>query len=243
MTTLVLKHVGCISPAVEYLVALPASGHRGDTSGSYAPDLSRRDGRGSRYLPFGFIGCYGVMALVRVFVDRSVPWIWSLLIGIVGILAGLVVLRHPLLAALTVPTTIVIILGVQGLIMGVLDMIGGIPGRWRPVIPARHHQHRDRGPVAGIAVDRSAFASAGLRCIAADPGRRACHPGIPRPRRIATFAAGEATLLRGVVPGRYSTRGVQLITRFNLRQCDMKKLIHPPSDLLLRNALRYQVLR
>ena len=79
-----------------------------------------------------FLGFYwlftGVMALVRVFVDRSVPWIWSLLIGIVGILAGLVVLRHPLLAALTVPTTIVIILGVQGLIMGVLDMIGGFKG-------------------------------------------------------------------------------------------------------------------
>jgi uncharacterized membrane protein HdeD (DUF308 family) len=79
-----------------------------------------------------FLGFYwlftGVMALVRVFVDRSVPWIWSLLVGIVGILAGLVVLRHPLLAALTVPTTIVIILGVQGLIMGVLDMIGGFQG-------------------------------------------------------------------------------------------------------------------
>ena len=79
-----------------------------------------------------FLGFYwlftGVMALVRVFVDRSVPWIWSLLIGIVGILAGLVVLHHPLLAALTVPTTIVIILGVQGLIMGVLDMIGGFQG-------------------------------------------------------------------------------------------------------------------
>jgi uncharacterized membrane protein HdeD (DUF308 family) len=79
-----------------------------------------------------FLGFYwlftGVMALVRVFVDRSVPWIWSLLVGIVGILAGLLVLRHPLLAALTVPTTIVIILGVQGLIMGVLDIIGSFQG-------------------------------------------------------------------------------------------------------------------
>lgn len=79
-----------------------------------------------------FLGFYwlftGVMALVRVFVDRSVPWIWSLLIGIVGILAGILVLRHPLLAALTVPATIVIILGVQGLIMGVLDIIGGFQG-------------------------------------------------------------------------------------------------------------------
>lgn len=79
-----------------------------------------------------FLGFYwlftGIMALVRVFVDRSVPWIWSLLVGVVGILAGLLVLRHPLLAALTVPTTIVIILGVQGLIMGVLEIIGGFQG-------------------------------------------------------------------------------------------------------------------
>jgi uncharacterized membrane protein HdeD (DUF308 family) len=79
-----------------------------------------------------FLGFYwlftGIMALVRVFVDRSVPWIWSLLIGVIGIFAGLVVLHHPLLAALTVPAVIVIVLGVQGLIMGVLDIVGGFTG-------------------------------------------------------------------------------------------------------------------
>ena len=79
-----------------------------------------------------FLGFYwlimGILALVRVFVDRSVPWIWSLLIGIVGILAGIFVVRHPLLAALTVPTVIVIILGVEGLVMGVLEIIAGIKG-------------------------------------------------------------------------------------------------------------------
>jgi uncharacterized membrane protein HdeD (DUF308 family) len=79
-----------------------------------------------------FLGFYwlftGIMALVRVFVDRSVPWIWSLLVGIVGIFAGLVVLRHPLFAALTVPAVIVIVLGVQGLVMGVLDIVGGFTG-------------------------------------------------------------------------------------------------------------------
>ena len=65
---------------------------------------------------------------MQVFVDRSIPWIWSLLTGIVGILAGLFVLRHPLVAALTVPTVIIIILGVQGLIMGVLEIVGGFKG-------------------------------------------------------------------------------------------------------------------
>lgn len=79
-----------------------------------------------------FLGFYwlvmGILALVRMFVDRSIPWIWSLLIGIVGILAGILVLRHPLLAALTVPTVIVIVLGVQGLVMGLLEIIGGFTG-------------------------------------------------------------------------------------------------------------------
>jgi uncharacterized membrane protein HdeD (DUF308 family) len=79
-----------------------------------------------------FLGFYwlftGIMALVRVFVDRSVPWMWSLLVGIVGIFAGLVVLRHPLFAVLTVPAVIVIVLGVEALVMGVLDVIGGFSG-------------------------------------------------------------------------------------------------------------------
>jgi uncharacterized membrane protein HdeD (DUF308 family) len=70
----------------------------------------------------------GLLGLVQVFVDRSTPWIWSLLSGLVGILAGLFVLRHPLVAALTVPTVIVIILGFQGLVMGVLQIIGGFKG-------------------------------------------------------------------------------------------------------------------
>ena len=80
----------------------------------------------------GFLGAYwlimGILALVRVFVDRSVPWAWSLLIGIVGILAGLSVIKHPLLAAIGVPTAIVIILGIQGLVMGVLEIIGAFAG-------------------------------------------------------------------------------------------------------------------
>jgi uncharacterized membrane protein HdeD (DUF308 family) len=79
-----------------------------------------------------FLGFYwlitGVLALVRIFTDRAVPWIWSLLVGVVGIAAGVLVLRHPLLAALTAPTVLVIILGAQGLVMGVFDIIGGLKG-------------------------------------------------------------------------------------------------------------------
>jgi|SRR5262245_8681108 uncharacterized membrane protein HdeD (DUF308 family) len=79
-----------------------------------------------------FLGFYwlieGILALVHMFVDRSVPWIWSLLTGLVGIAAGVLVVKHPLLAAITVPTLLVIILGVQGLVMGAFEIIGGFSG-------------------------------------------------------------------------------------------------------------------
>ena len=79
-----------------------------------------------------FLGVFflmnGMLSLVQMFVDRSVPWIWSLLIGISGIAAGVLIIRHPLVAALTLPTMIVIIFGVEGLVMGVLEIVGGFAG-------------------------------------------------------------------------------------------------------------------
>jgi uncharacterized membrane protein HdeD (DUF308 family) len=79
-----------------------------------------------------FLGFYwlimGIFALVRVFVDQSVPWVWSLLVAIVGILAGLSVIKHPLLAAIGVPTAIVVIIAIQGLVMGGLEIISGFRG-------------------------------------------------------------------------------------------------------------------
>jgi uncharacterized membrane protein HdeD (DUF308 family) len=79
-----------------------------------------------------FLGFYwlfvGVLELVRVFVDRSVPWYWSLLIGIVGIAAGIIVLNHPVFAAIVLPTAIVVWLGILGLVIGVFAMIGGFTG-------------------------------------------------------------------------------------------------------------------
>jgi uncharacterized membrane protein HdeD (DUF308 family) len=70
----------------------------------------------------------GVLELVRIFVDRSQPWYWSLLIGVLGIIAGIIVLNHPMLTALALPTTLVIYLGVVSLIMGVVGIIGGLSG-------------------------------------------------------------------------------------------------------------------
>jgi len=70
----------------------------------------------------------GILELVRVFVDRSVPWIWSLLIGILGIVAGVLVLNHPLFAAVVLPATLVIYLGILGLVVGAFGIIGAFTG-------------------------------------------------------------------------------------------------------------------
>jgi len=79
-----------------------------------------------------FLGFYwlfvGVLELVRVFVDSSVPWYWSLLIGVLGIVAGIIVLKHPLFAAIVLPTAIVVWLGILGIVLGVFAMIGGFTG-------------------------------------------------------------------------------------------------------------------
>lgn len=79
-----------------------------------------------------FLGFYwivsGVLSLVQMFVDRTVPWIWSLLIGLVSVAAGVLVVKHPLVAALTVPTLIVLVFGIEGIVIGILELIGGFSG-------------------------------------------------------------------------------------------------------------------
>jgi uncharacterized membrane protein HdeD (DUF308 family) len=79
-----------------------------------------------------FLGFYwivsGVLSLVQMFVDRTVPLIWSLLIGLVSVAAGVLVVKHPLVAALTVPTLIVLVFGIEGIVIGILELIGGFSG-------------------------------------------------------------------------------------------------------------------
>jgi uncharacterized membrane protein HdeD (DUF308 family) len=59
----------------------------------------------------------GIFRIVSIFVESSL-WGWKLLAGIVGVLAGLVVLQHPVWSAVLLPAVYVIILGVQGIILG-----------------------------------------------------------------------------------------------------------------------------
>ena len=62
----------------------------------------------------------GILRLVSIFVDSS-SWGLKVGIGILGILAGIVVLNHPLLSAIAIPQYIVYIIGF-------LVVFGGIGG-------------------------------------------------------------------------------------------------------------------
>ena len=74
---------------------------------------------------FWLIG--GILRVVSIFVDRSL-WGWKLFGGIIGILAGIVVLQHPLWSTLLVPAVYVIILGVQGIIVGGVSLVMAFRG-------------------------------------------------------------------------------------------------------------------
>ncbi len=80
-----------------------------------------------------FLGVYwlidGIFSLIRIFVNASaLHWGWLLGRGILGILAGLMVVRNPLWAALFVPIVLVIILGVQGVIIGAIRLVQAFKG-------------------------------------------------------------------------------------------------------------------
>lgn len=78
-----------------------------------------------------FLGIYwlisGIFSIVSIFLD-STAWGWKLFAGILGIIAGIIILQHPLWSALLVPTTLIIVLGIQGLIIGVINIIQAFRG-------------------------------------------------------------------------------------------------------------------
>jgi uncharacterized membrane protein HdeD (DUF308 family)/predicted flap endonuclease-1-like 5' DNA nuclease len=69
----------------------------------------------------------GIFQIVAIFIDSS-QWGWKLFAGILGIVAGLIILRHPLWSALLVPATLVIMLGIWGIIIGIVNLIQAFQG-------------------------------------------------------------------------------------------------------------------
>ena len=64
----------------------------------------------------------GIFVLVGMFLDRS-AWGWKLLMGVLGILAGIFVMRHPIASAVALPAFLVLFLGIQGVITGVIELL------------------------------------------------------------------------------------------------------------------------
>lgn len=69
----------------------------------------------------------GVVNIVWLFFDRK-SWGWKLVIGILGIIAGLLILNHPLWSTILVPTTLIIVMGVWGIMLGIVALIQAFTG-------------------------------------------------------------------------------------------------------------------
>ena len=69
----------------------------------------------------------GILSLVSIGIDRTL-WGWKLISGVLGVLAGMVVLRDPLWSAILIPKILVIFLAVEALIMGIAQAIHAFNG-------------------------------------------------------------------------------------------------------------------
>ena len=69
----------------------------------------------------------GLLAIVSIFFNRQ-RWGLKLLTGIVGIIAGLLVILHPLVSTILVPTLLVSLIAIGGLVIGIIDIVRAIKG-------------------------------------------------------------------------------------------------------------------
>jgi uncharacterized membrane protein HdeD (DUF308 family) len=69
----------------------------------------------------------GIFVLVAMFLDHS-AWGWKLFMGVLGILAGIVVMRYPIASALVLPSIYILLLGIQGLIVGIVSLVMAFKG-------------------------------------------------------------------------------------------------------------------
>lgn len=69
----------------------------------------------------------GLISIVMIFVD-STGWGWKLLIGILGVVAGLYIVRNPLQGTLVTLSTFVLLVAIQGIIIGIINLIQAFQG-------------------------------------------------------------------------------------------------------------------
>lgn len=64
----------------------------------------------------------GVLNIIQIFMDSSL-WGLKLFSGVLGIIAAIAVLQHPLWSTILVPTVIVIFIAIDGLVIGITSLI------------------------------------------------------------------------------------------------------------------------
>lgn len=69
----------------------------------------------------------GIFDIVSIFRDRS-NWGWKLFMGIIGIMAGLFLVRTPIIGAVTLSKFYIIMMGVLGIIYGAMALFNGLRG-------------------------------------------------------------------------------------------------------------------
>jgi len=69
----------------------------------------------------------GAFLLFSVFVDRTDMW-WKLIIGLIGVTAGLIVLANPVQSAEFLGSAMAVILGVLAIVNGIIAVVGGFRG-------------------------------------------------------------------------------------------------------------------
>lgn len=78
-----------------------------------------------------FLGFYwlvtGVIHLISLIWDRSL-WGWKLFTGILGIIAGLFIVRNPIISTLLVPASFALWLGILGLFIGFSELFHAFRG-------------------------------------------------------------------------------------------------------------------
>ena len=70
---------------------------------------------------------WGIMELVYMFIDHT-AWGWKLFMGIISILAGGSILMYPVAAAVILPRTFVLILGIWALMEGIMMLFMAFKG-------------------------------------------------------------------------------------------------------------------
>ena len=71
----------------------------------------------------------GIFSIIEIFIPNTgIHWGWLLFMGILGIIAGMVVLRNSLYATILIGTFVIVFLAVDALIMGIMGLIGAFTG-------------------------------------------------------------------------------------------------------------------